>query len=81
MKCNIITFLTRQPNPSQVVQGAYKYVSPEGTSFEVSYTADEEGFKPQASSQYFQFYNTKINLPRNLVIKFLRPSMLSILKS
>nr|WKB18033.1 larval cuticle protein 17 [Hyphantria cunea] len=39
----------KSPNPSQVVQGAYKYVSPEGTSFEVSYTADEEGFKPQGS--------------------------------
>ncbi|CAB3236683.1 unnamed protein product [Arctia plantaginis] len=34
---------------AQVVQGGYKYVSPDGTPIEVSYIADEEGFKPQGS--------------------------------
>ncbi|KAL4706538.1 hypothetical protein ACJJTC_015736 [Scirpophaga incertulas] len=35
-----------EPQGTQVVQGSYAYVSPEGTPIQVSYVADENGFRP-----------------------------------
>ncbi|KAG6451782.1 hypothetical protein O3G_MSEX007357 [Manduca sexta] len=37
---------TGNPQGTQVVQGSYAYVSPEGTPIQVSYVADENGFRP-----------------------------------
>ncbi|TKX27768.1 cuticular protein RR-1 [Spodoptera litura] len=34
------------PQGTQVVQGSYAYISPEGTPIQVSYVADENGFRP-----------------------------------
>ncbi|XP_075971008.1 uncharacterized protein LOC142973255 [Anticarsia gemmatalis] len=34
------------PQGTQVVQGSYAYISPDGTPVEVSYVADENGFRP-----------------------------------
>ncbi|KAJ8732053.1 hypothetical protein PYW08_014783 [Mythimna loreyi] len=37
---------TGNPQGTQVVQGSYAYISPEGTPIQVSYVADENGFRP-----------------------------------
>ncbi|XP_063890224.1 endocuticle structural glycoprotein SgAbd-1-like [Helicoverpa armigera] len=37
---------TGNPQGTQVVQGSYAYVSPDGTPIQVSYVADENGFRP-----------------------------------
>ncbi|XP_050663720.1 pupal cuticle protein 20-like [Leptidea sinapis] len=37
---------TGSPQGTQVVEGSYAYVSPEGTPIQVSYVADENGFRP-----------------------------------
>uniref|UniRef100_A0A8D8TAK2 Endocuticle structural glycoprotein SgAbd-2 n=1 Tax=Cacopsylla melanoneura TaxID=428564 RepID=A0A8D8TAK2_9HEMI len=34
---------------AQVAQGAFSYPGPDGQSYQLQYTADEEGFKPQAA--------------------------------
>ncbi|KAL1455128.1 hypothetical protein WDU94_009244 [Cyamophila willieti] len=34
---------------AQVAQGAFSYPGPDGNSYQLQYTADEEGFKPQAA--------------------------------
>lgn len=33
-----------------VVHGSYKYISPDGTPIEVTYTADENGYHPVSSA-------------------------------
>ncbi|KAL0840377.1 hypothetical protein ABMA28_015634 [Loxostege sticticalis] len=35
-----------EPQGTQVVQGSYAYISPEGTPIQVTYVADENGFRP-----------------------------------
>ncbi|KOB72557.1 Cuticular protein RR-1 motif 45 [Operophtera brumata] len=37
---------TGEPQGTQVVRGSYSYISPEGTPIQVSYIADENGFRP-----------------------------------
>ncbi|CAF4777762.1 unnamed protein product [Pieris macdunnoughi] len=37
---------TGSPQGTQVVEGSYAYTSPEGTPIQVSYVADENGFRP-----------------------------------
>ncbi|KAI5631617.1 insect cuticle protein domain-containing protein [Phthorimaea operculella] len=35
-----------EPQGTQVVQGSYAYIAPDGTPIQVSYVADENGFRP-----------------------------------
>ena len=61
--CAFVNFLSKYPScksllfqfgdDSEVVEGTYSYLTPEGEEVEVSYTANENGYFPSVSDKIF----------------------------